>query len=381
MICLSKVTEGVLSGFWTACRPQASRTPRVERWRALVLERLASNLRRFSPEEDAKIIEMRRNRVEFREIGLVLGRPPSSVSSRYTQHLVHEHPELPRPVRRGPDKSIIDQKIAQAVKDGKTFRQTGPEVGLSGEQVRKRYYAICDSRDRSTYSPNRSRPFSDGEKQYIERGITKGLSCTKIALELNRRVSSVRGFAHRTNLLPIRTHKPQEYRKGPYTCMDIQRLGAMKQAGDCWDKIGAALSRSPTSVAHRWERCRAEKSSGNEATTTRQFWSSNQRAELIRLFDEGLNRGELALHFNRNRPAVQEFLREELRRIGRHVVMRIPWSVEEDEKLDLYKSQGMTIPEITALMPGRSKGAVRHRLSSRAKQTREDAQAVSSPAR
>lgn len=352
----------VWSGLWTGYRPRPSQRPYLDRHSPLLdFNRSASNANRFSLEEDEKIVEMRKSRTVFREIGRALGRTVSSVACRYSKYLVYSHPDAPPVKRMQGDKAKFDQQILQGVnEERKTFRQIGREVGLSEVHVRTRYNALCAPSDRSSGSS--SRPYSDAEKDTIRRRLMEGASIPRIANALNRTAYSLRRLLNSLGHIPARTRNSKLYRTGPYTASETAQIDAMKQSGKSWTDIGASLGRSPGSVALRWS-C-----DGAGGGNMHRRWNSAERQELINLFDQGVTRSELAKHFNRTVSSLYTLLREELGRRGRSKSFRSYWSSEEDALLARYTAEGKSNPEIAALMPGRTAKAVAQRKGRRTRQ-------------
>lgn len=204
---------------------------------------------------------------------------------------------------------------------------------------------------------------------------------SQIALELKRRASSIYAIVRKMNLTPVGIAKPHKiHRTEPYTRTEIEHLVAMRESGHSWAKIASALGRPVTPLIKQWKLAQANKSYDPQQTTIKQVWSSAARAELIKLFDEGLSRPEIAVHFERKLCSLETFLREELKRLGRPARINVPWSTMEDEQLAIYKSQGKTLSQIAALMPGRTRQTVHIRFTKLKARSQERAQAVAPPA-
>lgn len=349
------------SGFGTACRPRTL----LARWerhpptldfgqsRSITTSR---NIIRFSGEEDAQIVRMRKIGNPWALIGSALGRSESSVYGRWRYCLAHHHPDIP-PAREIRDQSARREQIFRGVKAGKTFVEIGREFSppISSTLVQQTYYAACAPSERT--SGNSMPLYTATDIQTIESRIAEGFPILQIATELNRTTASVYRTAYRAGFIANR----RDYK--PYNPADLERLNAMKQSKHSWAEIAAALGRTSLSVARKWA---YESKRQLVPSESRSRWTTAQRSEMIRLFDDGLNMRELATHFKTTQAKLNRNLREQLRLEGRPapIPMWTPWSAAEDEKLSSYRAEGLSYARIAALMPGRTINALRRRYSS-----------------
>lgn len=349
-------------GLFLGCRPRILQSAQWQkRVSPLQIDRSASNANRFSQEEDDTIVRLVREKHTYDHIGRVLGRRSGSVWFRWRHYLSYRYPELRQRRKEGNSLQGLDEsakkerneQIVRAVQAGKTLVEVARECSppLSPQSVRLIYNEACPPEDRSTGSANK--PFTPAEVQQVQRNMAEGVPINQIANELHRSVDVIRRLAERQG---ISSKAVRPVVRRPFTQDDVDRLRKMKLSGHRWNDIASALGRTPGQLRHKWGHM-------GELIERRGMWTSAERAELLNLHDQGLTQIKLAAHFKRSIDSVRRCLRGELRKQGRlNLNRRLLWSDEEDRLLLSSISQGMTHPEIAALLPGRSAIAVRKRL-------------------
>lgn len=299
MMADRRIFRSAWSAFWTRCRPQPTHGSILA---PLAFGRSGSHINRFSPEEDATIVKMRKDGNRTMEIASVLGRSYSSVHSRY-RALIHRLPDAP-PIRKSriSKQHETNQRILQALRNGRPMTHIAREMGMSAGQALRRFDYVCAPGD---YRDHACRPYTDAENQTIVRGTAAGSTLSQIALELGRSVQSVRSRILSAGMeLPKR--RDARHRLGAFTAAKREQIRKMKQNRHSWEDIAVAIGRTVPSVIRCWDRLfRMDP----PTTTAHVLFRGGQmtiaeREKLIRLFDQGLSRHELAAHFKRRQSAM-----------------------------------------------------------------------------
>lgn len=173
--------------------------------RRQILARGKPQPRWFTAEEDRILLHQRSMGVSFPDIGKILRRPVQSVYSRY-KSLTSSKSDLPPreyKIRRFTPEE--DEKIVSMVKNNITDFEISERLGRSPSSVRTRHRMLSARGDLPPFQISR-KSFSRAEDDAILSGAAAGLTDREIAQKIDRETYSVR--VRRERLLARRENQP-----------------------------------------------------------------------------------------------------------------------------------------------------------------------------
>lgn len=266
-----------------------------------VLQRPASSAARWTLAEDEKFKQLRSEGMTFRQISTKVGRSVDACTARYYNYLSHDIPRSDQGQGKRNDRRTnpLSLKVFEWVQQGRLLADIAKELGVSSRTVRSRYNDVCPPHLRESLEKSRVThlPYTSADNELILRRTSQGVSRTAIAAELGRNRRSLSLHISRTSNL--RECVSASYKR--FTTAEDNTITSGLASGVPHSNIAKQLKRSRTSIYSRVRVLQSQAAPNSlKPTKHNAKWTDRELQELIKLFDGGMSRAELASHFQRN---------------------------------------------------------------------------------
>ena len=288
-------------------------------------QQIAPLRQNFIPEKKAEAIRLVREGNNFAEVAREINTSPVNVRNWLRAEEQRTGQQIVPLQRRQQRQDFTPEQKAEAirlVREGKNFVEVAREINTSRENVRN-WIRAEEQRTGQKIVPLRQRQdFTPEQKAEAIRLVREGKNVSEVAREINTSLENVRSWIRaeeqRTGQQIVPLQQQQHFT--PEQKAEAIRL---VREGKNFSDVAREINTSPENVRN-WIRAEEQRTGQQivplQRRQQRQDFTSEQKAEAIRLVKEGKNVSDVAREINTSPDNVRSWIRAEEQRTGQQIV-------------------------------------------------------------